>query len=80
MTAQKEPDEAQKVPVSVTAVSGQTIDDAGLETVSDAGIYAPNVHFTDFTARKLSNARFRGIGASPANPSVSPRIWTACRS
>jgi len=71
VTAQKEPDEEQKVPVSVTSVSGQTIDDAGLETVSDAGAYAPNVHFTDFTARKLSNARFRGIGASPANPSIT---------
>ena len=34
-------------------------------------LYAPNVAFTEFTARKLSNARFRGIGASPANPSIT---------
>ena len=26
---------------------------------------------SEFTARKLSNARFRGIGASPANPSIT---------
>ena len=36
--------------------------------VSDAAIYAPNTYFTEFTARKLSNPRFRGIGSSPANP------------
>ena len=27
--------------------------------------------FTEFTARKLSNPRFRGIGASPANPAMT---------
>jgi iron complex outermembrane receptor protein len=71
VTAEKEPTDAQRVPASVTPVVGQTIQDAGLEVVSDAGVYAPNVHFSDFSARKLSNARFRGIGGSPANPSVT---------
>ena len=42
--------------------------------VSDAAIYAPNVYFADFTARKLSNPRFRGIGSSPANPGVATYI------
>jgi iron complex outermembrane receptor protein len=71
VTAQKEPADANGVPVSVTPVNRQTIADAGLETVSDAGAYAPNAHFTDFSARKLSNARFRGIGASPSNPAIT---------
>ena len=44
---------------------------AGITIVRDAAIYAPNTHFTDFTARKLSNARFRGIGSSPANPGIT---------
>jgi iron complex outermembrane receptor protein len=74
VVAQKEPAEAQELPVSVTAVSGQTIEDAGIRTVSEAAIYAPNVHFTEFTARKVSNARIRGIGASPANPSITTYI------
>src|SRR5688572_24890232 len=68
VTAEKEPVDAQRVPVSVTPVVGQTIQDAGLDVVTDAGVYAPNANFTNFTARKLSNARFRGIGGSPANP------------
>ena len=35
---------------------------------------APNTYFTDFTARKLSNPRFRGIGSSPNNPGVTTYI------
>lgn len=71
VTAQKEPEDQQKLPVSVTAVTKETIDAAGLQVVSDAAIYAPNTHFTEFTTRKLSNARFRGIGSSPANPGIT---------
>src|SRR5688572_20543403 len=71
VSAQKEPADVQRVPVSVTPVIGPTIRDAGLDVITDAGIYAPNVHFSDFTARKLSNPRFRGIGGSPANPAVT---------
>jgi len=71
VTAQKEPADAQALPLSLTAVSRPTLANAGVEIVSDAGAYAPNLQFTEFTARKLSNARFRGIGASPANPSIT---------
>ncbi len=74
VNAQKEPAEIQTLPVSVTAVSADTIEQAGLRTVSDASIFAPNTIFTEFTARKLSNARFRGIGSSPANPAITTYI------
>jgi len=71
VTAQKEPVDAQTLPISLTPVPKATLQNAGIEIVSEAGRYAPNVYFTEFTARKLSNARFRGIGASPANPSIT---------
>src|SRR5689334_9946663 len=71
VTAQKEPADAQTLPVSVTAVPEATLRNDGVEIISDAGILSPNAQFTEFTARKLSNVRFRGIGASPANPSVA---------
>ncbi len=74
VTAQKEPEDIQKLPVSVTAVTEDVIDQAGIRVVSDLGLYAPNVFFTEFTARKLSNPRFRGIGASPANPAITTFI------
>ena len=51
-----------------------TIERAGIRIVSEAAIFAPNVSFTEFTARKLSNPRFRGIGSSPANPAITTFI------
>jgi iron complex outermembrane recepter protein len=74
VTAQKEPEDRQKAPVSVTAVTRETIDQAGIRIVSEAAIYAPNTVFTEWTARKLSNARFRGIGSSPNNPGITTYI------
>jgi iron complex outermembrane recepter protein len=71
VTAQKEPADAQSLPLSLTTVAKPTLQNAGIEIVSDAGRYGPNLQFSEFTARKLSNARFRGIGASPANPSIT---------
>jgi iron complex outermembrane receptor protein len=72
--AQKEPDDPQKLPVSVTVVSSDTIENAGIRSISEAGVYAPNVFFNEFTARKLSNPRFRGIGSSPGNPGITTYI------
>jgi outer membrane receptor protein involved in Fe transport len=69
VTAQKEAADAQGLPVSLTPFSEQTLQNTGATIVSD--LFAPNVYFTEFTARKLSNPRFRGIGTSPANPAVA---------
>jgi iron complex outermembrane receptor protein len=74
VTAQKEPEDKQKVPVSVTAVSQDTIDSAAIHIVSEAAIFAPNTLFTEWSARKLSNARFRGISSSPNNPGITTYI------
>src|SRR5262245_24931454 len=70
----KDPDDAQKLPVSVTGVSDSVLRGAGILKISDAGILAPNTFFSEFTARKLSNARFRGIGSSPLNPGITTYI------
>jgi iron complex outermembrane receptor protein len=69
VTAQKEAADPQTLPVSLDTFSQQTLRDSGATIVSD--LFAPNVYYTEFTARKLSNPRFRGIGASPANPAVA---------
>jgi iron complex outermembrane recepter protein len=69
VTAQKEAAEAQDLPVSLSAITQPTLRDAGIQIVSD--FTAPNVYFTDFSARKLSNPRIRGVGSSPANPAVA---------
>ena len=71
VTAQKEPADLKDVPASVTAVTAETIANSGLRAITDAAIFAPNTVFTEFTARKVSNARFRGVGSSPANPAIT---------
>src|SRR6185503_19032745 len=74
VTAQKEASDVKDVPASVTAVTADTIANSGLRAITDAVIFAPNSVFTEFTARKVSNARFRGIGSSPANPAITTYI------
>jgi iron complex outermembrane receptor protein len=74
VTAQKEPADAQTLPLSVTAVSKDTIASDGIAIISDAGIYAPNTYFTEFSARKLSFAHFRGISSGPGNPAITTYI------
>lgn len=74
VTAEKEPEDVQKAPVSVTAVTKETLEATGARTVSDAADYAPNTYFHEFGARKLSNPRFRGVGAGPLNPGVTTYI------
>jgi iron complex outermembrane receptor protein len=74
VTAEKEPEDPHDVPASVTAVTRETLDSDGVRSVSDAAVYAPNTFFNEFTAVKLSNARFRGIGSGPNNPGVTTYI------
>ncbi len=71
MTAHKEEEDKQKIPVSVTAVPKDTIESAAIRIVSDAAIFAPNTYFTEWSARKLSTPHFRGISASPGNPAIT---------
>ena len=74
VTAQKEPADPQQLPVSLTLVPLDALWNGGMTTIGDASMYAPNTYFSDFTARKLSNPRFRGIGSSPANPAITTNI------
>ena len=74
VTAEKDAADIKEVPASVTAVTSSTIANSGILSVTEGGIFAPNTVFTEFTARKVSNARFRGIGSSPANPAITTYI------
>ena len=74
VTAQKEPADPQSLPVSLTPVPLDALWNGGMTTIGEASMYAPNTFFTDFSARKLSEPRFRGIGSSPANPAITTYI------
>jgi iron complex outermembrane receptor protein len=72
--AEKQPADVQTLPVSVMAVTAETIRHDDIRFVKDAEGYAPNVFVNEFSARKLSNPYFRGIGSSPNNPGVTTYI------
>lgn len=72
--AQREPADVTTLPVSVTPITSESLRTAGVTFISDTSLWSPNSHFTEFTARKLSNPRIRGIGASPANPGVTTYV------
>src|SRR5262245_52483178 len=55
VTAQKEPADARLLPLSVSTATSTTIRNTGATVVSDLAPYVPNVYFSDFTARKVSN-------------------------
>src|SRR6185436_12076467 len=74
VTAQKEPEDPQSLPLSVTVMLREWLTEDDARTVSDAGWFSPNTFFSEFSARKLSNARFRGVGSSPANPGITSYI------
>jgi len=74
VVAQKLPEDAQRLPVSVTAVPETLIQSAGVTSIAEAALFSPNTHFADLSARKVSNPFIRGVGASPANPGVTTYI------
>ena len=69
VTAQKEPADPQELPVSVTAVPLDTLQERRHHhDRATRSIYAPNTYFTEFTARKLSNPRVPRHRLEPGQP------------
>ncbi len=61
ITAQKRIESLQDVPLSVIALSGEKLDDAGVEDLHDLTAHIPNMHFTETGIG--TQVRIRGIGS-----------------
>ncbi len=61
VTAQKRAESLQDVPISVSAVGGEKLADAGIEKVADLTAYVPNLHMTETGIS--TQLRVRGIGS-----------------
>ncbi len=61
VTAQKRAESLQDVPISVSAVGGEKLADAGIEKVADLTAYVPNLHMTETGIS--TQLRIRGIGS-----------------
>ncbi|MGQ0700407.1 MAG: TonB-dependent receptor [Panacagrimonas sp.] len=60
VTAQKRSEDSQKVPVALTAVTGQTLEDRHLDTVDDLESLSPNLQIGH--SRSIPTVYIRGVG------------------
>ncbi|WP_096085282.1 TonB-dependent receptor [Agaribacterium haliotis] len=61
VAAQKRSENLQDVPLSVAAMSGQKMNEAGITTVADISVHMPNIHLTE--TGFSTQLRVRGIGS-----------------
>ena len=72
MTAQRREQSLQDVPISVTAVTGEAIEEGGFSDVEDMSIFVPNLFMRDaFTGQSII---VRGIGTSTGNEAFEQAV------
>jgi iron complex outermembrane receptor protein len=70
VTARKREERLQDVPVSITALSSDTIHNAHIETIDDIGALAPNVNMSIGQDPDFPNVVLRGIGSNDVTQGV----------
>jgi iron complex outermembrane receptor protein len=63
VTAQKREQSLSDVPISVSAVSGELIQDAAIKSFTELGAYVPNLSITENAVNSIISMRGIGVGA-----------------
>ena len=74
VTAQKRQENIQDVPISVMAVSGQQLQDAGVKDIKNLQVLTPGVTVTSTTSENVTTARVRGVGTVGDNPGLESSV------
>lgn len=74
VTAQKREQSLQDVPVVVTSVNAQQLQDAGVRDIKDLTIVAPGLTVTSTSSAAVTTARIRGIGTVGDNPGLESSV------
>jgi iron complex outermembrane recepter protein len=74
VTAQKREQNLQDVPIVVTAVSGQLLQDTGVKDIKDLTILTPGLIVTSSSSEGITTARIRGIGTVGDNPGLESSV------
>jgi len=69
ITAQKRESDIQKTPLSVTAISGDVMDQIGIDTMEDFQFFAPGITITNDS---MAIVNIRGIGTSAFGVATDP--------
>src|SRR5579862_7476367 len=74
VTAEKRSENLQDVPISVIALSGQQLKDAGVTDIKSMTILTPGLTVTSTTSEGSTTARIRGIGTVGDNPGLESSV------
>ncbi|MBB3047220.1 outer membrane receptor protein involved in Fe transport [Litorivivens lipolytica] len=73
VTAQKTAQSLQDVPISVSAVTGDTLRQANISTLAELAVQLPNVNFAS-EGQQNNQVYIRGFGTNPFNPSFESSV------
>jgi outer membrane receptor protein involved in Fe transport len=74
VTAQKRTQSLQDVPIVVTAVSRQLLENAGVKDIKDLTVLVPGLLVTSTTSESSTSARIRGIGTVGDNVGLESSV------
>lgn len=74
VTAQRREQRLQDVPIVVTAISEERLEDAGVRDIKDLQILTPGLVVTSTTSETVTTARIRGVGTVGDNPGLESSV------
>ncbi len=74
VTAQKREQNLQDVPIVVTTLSAETLQDAGVRDIKDLQILTPGMTVTSTSSEASTTARIRGVGTVGDNPGLESSV------
>ncbi|MFN4178253.1 TonB-dependent receptor [Phenylobacterium sp.] len=74
VTAQKREQSLQDVPIVVTSVSGQLLQDAGVRDIRELTVLTPGLTVTSTSNETIVTARVRGVGTVGDNPGLESSV------
>ncbi|PXA86865.1 TonB-dependent receptor [Nostoc sp. 3335mG] len=74
VTAQKRSENLQNVPIVVTTVTRQLLQDTGVKDIKDLALLAPGLLVTSTTSEASTTARIRGIGTVGDNAGLESSV------
>ncbi|MBK6350780.1 MAG: Plug domain-containing protein [Proteobacteria bacterium] len=74
VTATRRSESLQSVPISITAMSGDALDDAGVTQTRDLVGLTPNLSQQGSFARTSPSFFIRGIGSTQFNPNANSKV------
>ncbi len=74
VTAQKREQNLQDVPIVVTSLSQEVLEDAGVRDIKDLQILTPGLTVTSTSSEASTTARIRGVGTVGDNPGLESSV------